>query len=103
VPRDLDIGMDRQHLVMYAADPVAAQSDLPVRQRHQITAERSAELSEHILNRVQRNAADQQQVLAHVPSPPPSSAGFPSVTPTLTIICAVSCAMNVAPTFLGSN
>src|SRR3954451_11402306 len=63
--QNVKLRMTREHLVVDAADPVAARPDFSVWHRAQETAERCAEGLEHVLRRVEGNAANQQQLLAH--------------------------------------
>ena len=65
VRENVELRMTREHLVVDAADPVAARPDFSVGHRAQETAERRAEGLEHVLRRVEGNAANQQQLLAH--------------------------------------
>src|SRR5262249_41504214 len=58
----LELGMRREHLVVHAADPMPPRADLAVRHREQISSERRAEALEHLLRRVERDAADQQKL-----------------------------------------
>ena len=53
--------MRGQHLIVHAADPVPPRPDLAVRHREQILAERRAERLEHLLRRIERDAADQHE------------------------------------------
>ena len=63
--KNLELRMTREHLVVDAADPMAARADFSVGHRAQETAERRAEGLEHVLRRVEGDAANQQQLLAH--------------------------------------
>jgi hypothetical protein len=64
--RDFQFRMPGQHLVMNPADPMPTRADLAVRHRVQVASERRAERLEHLLDRVERNAADQQELVTHV-------------------------------------
>jgi hypothetical protein len=46
---------------MHAADPVAPRTDLSVGHGEQISAELSAEGREHLLRRIERDAADEMK------------------------------------------
>ena len=61
--------MSRQHLVVDAADPMLARADLAIRHGLERRAERLAEFAEHLLRRVEGNAADQKDVLFHTGAP----------------------------------
>jgi hypothetical protein len=65
VRENVELRMTREHLVVDAADPVAARPDFSVGHRAQETAERRTERLEHVLRRIEGNAANQQQLLAH--------------------------------------
>src|SRR5262249_62191535 len=62
---DLQLGMGGEHLVVHAADPVAARPDLAVRHGEEGFAERRAERLGHLLRRVERNAADEMKLTRH--------------------------------------
>ncbi len=62
---NLELRVGGEHLVVDAADPVAARSDLAVRHRRQVTSERRAESLEHVLRRIEWNAAHQQKLIRH--------------------------------------
>src|SRR5262249_15986529 len=64
----LELGMTGQNLIMDAADPMLAWTDLAVWHRRQGRTERRTETTEHLLGGVKRNAANQQNVAAHVSS-----------------------------------
>jgi hypothetical protein len=55
--------MRGEHLVMHAADPVAARPDFAVRHGDEVLAERRAEGLEHLLRGIERNAADEMQLM----------------------------------------
>ena len=53
---DLEFRMRSQHLIMHAADPVPAGSDLAIGHGKQMFAERFAERTEYVLRRVEGDA-----------------------------------------------
>ena len=64
----LKLGMAGQHLIVDAADPMPPRADLAVGHGLERRAERAAEIAKHLLDGVERNAADQQGVRAHASS-----------------------------------
>src|SRR6202030_3774798 len=66
---DLQLWMRGQHLIVDTADPVTARADFAVGHCEQILSERSSEVPEHVLGGIERNAAHQQQFVAHAYSP----------------------------------
>ncbi|HMJ27639.1 MAG TPA: hypothetical protein VK512_02855 [Xanthobacteraceae bacterium] len=65
VRENVELRMAGEHLVVDAADPVAARPDFAVGHGAQEAAERRAERLEHVLRRVEWNAANQQELLIH--------------------------------------
>jgi hypothetical protein len=71
-PRPLhhfELGMRGKDLIVHAANPVAARSNLSVRHRKKISPKRDAKGLKHILRGIEGNAADQQQLITHVRAP----------------------------------
>ena len=64
----LELGMPGQHLVVDAADPVPPRADLAVGHGPSGVPSGATEGLEHLLDGVERNAADQQGVRAHASS-----------------------------------
>jgi hypothetical protein len=64
-PHGFELGVTGQHLIVHAADPVAARADLAVGHGGKRWAERPAERAEHLLDAVERDAADQKNLLRH--------------------------------------
>ena len=56
---DVKLGMARQHLVMYSADPMLAGTNLSVRYRRQVLSKRLSEPLEDIWDRVERDTTYQ--------------------------------------------
>src|SRR5579864_5739532 len=61
----LEIGMAVEDQIAEAIDPGAALADLAIGQRRQIGAESAAEAAHHLLDRVERHAADKKKLFAH--------------------------------------
>ena len=61
----LELRMRGQHLIMHAADPVPPRADLAIRHREQKFSKRRAEGLEHLLRRIERDAAHQQKLTTH--------------------------------------
>jgi hypothetical protein len=66
----VDIRVQRQNLVMDAADPVGAKTNLAIGHGMEMFAERRSEFAERLLGGVERNAAHQMQFLVHAPRAP---------------------------------
>ena len=64
----LELGVPGENLVMHAADPVASWPHLAVRHGEQMASERRTEGLEHLLRRVKRNAAHQQELTTQAAS-----------------------------------
>jgi hypothetical protein len=60
-----ELGMGCEHLIVHAADPMPPRSHLTIRHGEKIAPERHAERLEHLLRRVERNAADQNELVRH--------------------------------------
>jgi hypothetical protein len=61
----LEIDVAVENLVRQAQHPGAAFADLAVRDRRQVTPERSAKRPHHVFDRLERNTTYQQQFLTH--------------------------------------
>ena len=66
--RHLELGVGCEHLIVHTADPVPPRPDLTVGHGEKMTPERRSERLEHLLRGIERNAADQNQLVAHVDS-----------------------------------
>ena len=62
---NLDVGVERKHLVMQSADPVRARPDLSVGERGQTVSQRGAEATQRLFGSLRGQAADQKQSALH--------------------------------------
>src|SRR5262245_10008957 len=69
----LQIHVAVEDLIGEAAHPRPAFADLAIRNRRQMPGERTAERAHDLLDRLQRDASDQQQIVSHGSVSPPGS------------------------------